>query len=134
VQTFKETQMKLRTFKTIAFASALAITGAALPASGGQVLRVKVPFPFVLGGQEFSAGQYRVDQSDNGLIIVQGEGRAVAVLSTPGDFARRPDTSSIHFARSDSREYLVGVQVEGEGVRTIQRSGSQERRLTVASR
>jgi hypothetical protein len=126
--------MKLRTFKTIAFAFAFAITGAALPASASQVLRVKVPFPFVLGGQEFSAGQYRVDQSDNGLIIVQGEGRAVAVLSTPGDLAKRPDTSSLHFATSDSREYLVGVQVEGEGVRAIPRIVSQERRLTVASR
>jgi hypothetical protein len=126
--------MKLRTFKTIALASALGIAGAALPASASQVLRVKVPFSFVLAGQEFSAGQYRVDQSDNGLIIVQGEGRAAAVLSTPGDLAKRPDTSSLHFARSDSREYLVGVQVEGEGVRAIPRIGSQERRLTVASR
>jgi hypothetical protein len=126
--------MKLRTFKTIAFAFAFAIAGAALPASASQVLRVKVPFPFMLGGQEFSAGQYRVDQSDNGLIIVQGEGRAAAVLSIPGDLAKRSDTSSLHFATSDSREYLVGVQVEGEGVRAIPRIGSQERRLTVASR
>jgi hypothetical protein len=126
--------MKLRTFKTIALASALGIAGAALPASASQVLHVKVPFPFVLAGQEFSAGQYKVDQSDSGLIIVQGEGRAVAVLSLPSDAAKRPDTSALHFLTSESREYLVGVQVEGEGVRAIPRIASQERRLTVASR
>jgi hypothetical protein len=126
--------MKLRTFKTIALASALGIAGAALPASASQVLRVKVPFSFVLAGQEFSAGQYRVNQSDNGLIIVQGEGRAVAVLSIPSDLAKGSDTSSLHFATSDSREYLVGVQVMGEGTRAIPHSGNQERKLTVAAR
>jgi hypothetical protein len=126
--------MKRKTFKAIALASVLGMAGAALPASASEVLRVKVPFPFVLAGQEFSAGQYRVDQSDNGLIIVQGEGRAVAVLSIPADLPKRPDTSSLHFTTSDSREYLVGVQVEGEGTRAIPRSGFQERKLAVASR
>jgi hypothetical protein len=126
--------MKLRTFKTITLASALGIAGAALPASASQVLRVKVPFSFVLAGQEFSAGQYRVDQSDSGLIIVQGEGRAVAVLSVPSDLTKSSDTSSLHFTKSDSRAYLVGVQVEGEGTRAIPRTGYPERKLTVASR
>jgi hypothetical protein len=126
--------MKLRTFKTIALASALGIAGAALPAPASQVLRVKVPFSFVLAGQEFSAGQYKVDQSDNGLIIVQGEGRAVAVLSIPGDLTKPSDSSSLRFAKSESRAYLVGVQVEGEGTRAIPRVAYQERKLTVASR
>ena len=126
--------MKLSSFKTIVLASALGIAGAALPASASQVLRVKVPFSFVLAGQEFSAGQYRVDQSDNGLIIVQGEGRAVAVLSVPADLSKPSDTSSLHFTTSDSREYLVGVQVMGEGTRAIPRTGYQERKLAVASR
>ena len=82
--------MKRKTFKAIALASVLGIAGAALPASASEVLRVKVPFPFVLAGQEFSAGQYRVDQSDSGLIIVQGEGHAVAVLSIPADLPNGP--------------------------------------------
>ena len=125
--------MKRKTFKAIALASVLGIAGAALPASASEVLRVKVPFPFVLAGQEFSAGQYRVDQSDSGLIIVQGEGRAVAVLSIPADLPKRPDTSSLHFTTSDSREY-GGCTIEGEGVRAIPRNGFQERKLTVASR
>jgi hypothetical protein len=126
--------MKLRTFKTIGFASALGIVGAALPASASQVLRVKVPFSFTLAGQEFSAGQYRVDRSDNGLIIVQGEGRAVAVLSIPGDLAKPSDRSSLRFSKGETRAYLVGVQVEGEGTRSVPRTGYQERKMTVASR
>ena len=123
--------MKLISFRTIAFASVLGILGAELPACASETLRVNVPFPFILAGQEFSAGQYRVNQLDSGLIIVQGEGRAAAVLSIPSDPARRPDTSSLHFTTSDSREYLVGVQVQGEGARVIPRSGFQERKLTV---
>jgi hypothetical protein len=95
---------------------------------------VKVPFSFTLAGQEFSAGQYKVDQSDNGLIIVQGEGRAVAVLSVPSDLAKPSDRSSLRFSKSESRAYLVGVQVEGEGTRSIPRTGYQERKMTVASR
>ena len=126
--------MKLNTIKTIALASVLGIGGAALPARGSETLRVQVPFPFILAGQEFSAGQYRVNQLDSGLIIVQGEGRAAAVLSVPSDLAKRPNTSSLHFTTTDSREYLVGVQVEGEGARAIPRAGVQERKLTVGLR
>ncbi len=126
--------MKLKTIKTIAFASVLGIGGAALSAPASEILRVNVPFPFILAGQEFSAGQYRVDQLDSGLIIVQGEGRAAAVLSIPSGTAQRPDTSSLHFTTSDSREYLVGVQVEGEGARAIPRAGLQERRLAMPLR
>ena len=126
--------MKLKTIKTIALASVLAIVGAALPASASEALRVKVPFPFILAGQEFSAGQYRVNQLDSGLIIVQGEGRAAAVLSVPSNMVSRPDTSSVHFTTNNSREYLVGVQVEGEGVRAIPRAEFQERRLAMPLR
>lgn len=126
--------MKLRTFKTLAIASALGIAGAVLPVSASQILRVKVPFSFVLAGQEFSAGQYKIDQSDSGMIIVQGEGRAVAVLSIPGDLAKPSDRSSLRFSKSESRAYLVGVQVEGENTRSIPRTGYQQRKMTVASR
>jgi len=134
VQTFKETQMKLKTIKTIALASVLGIVGTALPTSASETLRVKVPFPFILAGQEFSAGQYRVNQLDSGLIIVQGEGRTAAVLSIPSGMPKRPDTSSLHFTTSDSREYLVCGQVEGEGARAIPRAGFQERRLAMPLR
>ena len=126
--------MKLRLFKTSAIAGALAIAGAALPASASESLRVKVPFAFVLAGQEFSAGQYRVSQNDNGLVIVQGEGRAAAVLTVPADDAKRPEPSALRFTTNDSREYLVGVQVEGERGRTIPLTGYQEHKLTVATR
>lgn len=126
--------MKLKTIKTVALASVLGIGGAALPAPASETLRVKVPFPFILAGQEFSAGQYSVNQFDSGLIIVQGEGRAAAVLSVPSGMAQRPDTSSLHFATSDSRKYLIGVQVEGEGARAIPRAGFQERRLAMPLR
>jgi len=123
--------MKFKTFKTITVASAWGILGAALPAPASEALRVIIPFPFILAGQEFSAGKYRVNQLDSGLIIVQGEGRAAAVLSIPSNLGKQPDTSSLHFKTSDSREYLVGVQVQGEGARSIPGGGFQARKMAV---
>jgi hypothetical protein len=125
--------MKLHLFKTFTLAAALVTSGAAFSASASQNLRVTVPFSFVLAGQEFSAGNYRVQQRDNGLIIVQGEGRAAAVLGRPAEDPKHATTALV-FSSSESREYLVGVQVEGEQSLSIPQTAYQERKLTVATR
>jgi hypothetical protein len=125
--------MKLNLFKTITLAGALVTSGAAFSASASENLRVTVPFSFVLAGQEFSAGKYRVQQRDNGLIIVQGEGRAAAVLGRPTDDPKHPSTALV-FSSGDSHEYLVGVQVEGAPSLSIPQTAYQQRKLTVATR
>jgi len=38
-------------------------------ASSSQALQVHVPFSFMLAGEEFAPGNYRVQQNDNGLIF-----------------------------------------------------------------
>jgi hypothetical protein len=124
--------MKLNLFKTFTLAGAFLVSGAAFSASAGQRLHVNVPFSFVLAGQEFAPGQYRIDQSDNGLITVQGEGRAAVVLSVPSDSKKTTDISGLSFTSSQDREYLVGVHVEGERARAI--PVTAERKLSITSR
>jgi hypothetical protein len=125
--------MKHKMFKTLVLAGVLALSGAAFTASAGQSLRVNVPFSFVVAGQQFSAGDYRIAQTDSGLIIVQGAGQAAAVLSTPGDSNSKAVTG-LRFTGNSSREYLVGVQIQGETGRAIPVPAFQERKITLSSR
>jgi hypothetical protein len=124
--------MKHKMFKTLALTGVLALSGAAFTASAGQSLRVNVPFSFVVAGQQFSAGDYRIAQTDSGLIIVQGGGQAAAVLSTPAESNAKAVTG-LRFSGNRSREYLVGVQVEGEAGRAIPLPAFQERKVTLSS-
>jgi hypothetical protein len=125
--------MKRNLFKALTLTGVLACSGAAFSASASQLLRVNVPFSFVLAGQQFAAGEYKVEQTTNGVIIVQGAGQAAAVLSIPAEL-RAHSTTGLTFTTSQSREYLVGVQVEGESNRAIPVHFDQTRKLTVASR
>jgi hypothetical protein len=57
------------------------------PASAA-VLEVKVPFPFVVQGQPFPAGQYRLerDEADQSVVLIRGERRntpSMFVLTNP---------------------------------------------------
>ena len=124
--------MKPIMFKSFALAAVLALSGAAFSASAGERLHVNVPFSFVVAGQEFSAGQYRVDQTDTGVIIVQGEGRAAAVLSVPADF-KAGQTTGLKFTSSESRQYLSGLQVEGEVSRAIPLRVIAEHKLSLSA-
>jgi hypothetical protein len=125
--------MKRKLFKSIALAALIGSFGAVLPASAGQLLRVNVPFSFVVAGKEFSPGQYRVEQAENGLIFVQGEGHAAAVMSYPGSLDKSSGTG-LRFTTDQSREVLVGVQIEGETSRAIPVRSFAERKLTISSR
>ena len=114
-----------------------ALSGLALPslalASSNQVLQVHVPFSFVLAGQEFTPGDYRVQQNDSGIIFVQGNGKAAAALSSPCTLGKPGAPSSLQFTGDQQREYLVGVHVEGEPSRAIPVHFEEGRKLTFTS-
>jgi hypothetical protein len=125
--------MKRKLFKALTLTGVLACSGAAFSASASQTLRVNVPFSFMLAGQHFAAGEYKIEENNNGVIIVQGAGQAAAVLSVPAEFSAHA-TTGLRFTSSQSREYLVGVQVEGETSRAIPVHLDQDRKLTIATR
>ena len=126
--------MKRTIFQAITLATVLAGSGALSSLSASEKLTVDVPFAFVVGSQEFSAGHYRVAENNDGTIYVQGEGKGAAVLSVPGDMARAGAATGLRFTANQSREYLTGVQVEGESNRSIPVKAFTDHKVTVASR
>jgi hypothetical protein len=122
--------MKQNIFKTVTIASALMISGAAFSASAGERLRVNVPFSFTVGNTQFAAGDYRIEQSDNGILTVQGAKSSAMVLTTPSDVAKL-GTTGLYFTNSNSHAYLTSVRVEGSPARSL--PGNTTVKLTMAS-
>jgi hypothetical protein len=126
--------MKRTLFQALTLATVLAGSGALSSLSASEKLTVDVPFSFVVGSKEFAAGHYRVAENNDGTIYVQGEGQGAAVLSVPADLARAGVTTGLRFTANQSREYLTGVQVEGESSRTIPVKAFTDHKVTVSSR
>jgi hypothetical protein len=126
--------MKRTIFQALTLATVLAGSGALSSLSASEKLTVDVPFSFVVGNKEFAAGHYRVAENNDGTIYVQGEGQGAAVLSVPADMLRNSSTTGLRFTANQSREYLTGVQVEGESNRTILVKAFADHKVTVSSR
>lgn len=124
----------MKMLKTCGAFAALAFAGSAGAAEYSHYLKVNVPFSFVVAGQQFAAGQYNIKESENGIITVQGQGKAAAVISTPSEMAKPGETSRLSFTSNESREYLSGVSVEGEVSRAVPTPNVTERKLTLASK
>ncbi len=124
----------MKMFTTFGAFAALALASSAGAAEYSHHLKVTVPFSFVVAGQQFAAGQYEIKESENGIITVQGQGKAAAVISTPSEIAKPGETSRLSFTSNESREYLSGVSVEGEVSRAVPTPVVTERKLTLASR
>ncbi len=125
--------MKRTLFQALTLATVLAGSGAFSSLSASERLTVDVPFSFMVGSKEFTAGHYRVEENNDGTIIVQGEGRGAAVLSVPAELTGG-STTGLRFTASQSREYLTGVRVEGEGSRNIPVKAFTDHKVTVSSR
>jgi hypothetical protein len=126
--------MKRTIFQALTLATVLAGSGALSSLSASERLTVDVPFSFVVGTTEFAAGHYRVAENNDGTIIVQGEGRGAAVLSVPAELQRTGPATGLRFTANQSREYLTGVQVDGESSRAIPVKAFTDHKVTVATR
>ena len=123
----------MKMFKTVILMGVL-VSGSLVEASEySHSLHVNVPFAFVVAGQQFAAGQYDVKETDTGIITVQGEGKAAAVISTPLQAPKPGMVSALRFTGDGNRD-LVSVAVEGEGLRSVPVHPIQERKLTLNSR
>ena len=111
----------------------MALALSANAAETAHSMNVSVPFPFVVAGQSFDPGDYRVSESDSGVVTVQGNGKAAVVISLPEGEARG-EAPSVRFTSNASREYLSGVIVDGAGIRSVPVHAFEERKLTVGSK
>lgn len=120
----------MKMFKMIGAVGAIALCAGASATAAS--LKAHVPFSFVVAGQNFSAGDYNVQENNNGMILVRGTGHGAMVLSVPSEAVKPGAPASLRFTRSQDREYLVGVKVEGEVGRSIPLRSSEERKLTLS--
>jgi hypothetical protein len=75
-----------------------------------DLVQVNIPFSFVLAGKAFPAGQYRIKETDAGLLLVQGEGGAGIALTVPAEKLKAAQGPALTFTANNGREYLVRVQ------------------------
>lgn len=100
-------------------------------ASAEDTMRVNVPFTFVAAGKVFPAGQYTVQQTDSGLILIQGQRVAAAALGFPNAPAKAGSASALHFKATDGQEYLITVDSDS-GSRTLPLHVLETRTLTLS--
>jgi hypothetical protein len=86
-----------------------------------------------VAGQEFAPGQYDVKETETGIITLQGQGKAVAVLSTPLTNLRTGKSPAIRFTNSNNKAYLTSVSMEGEGTRSVPAHLPTEQKVMLAA-
>ena len=96
----------------------LLFAGATANAAEGYAFEVKVPFPFIVTGQTFPAGQYMVEQQANGSsLLIRGEkgNHTAAFVGTKPADGRDPagDTPSLTFTRHEYQYRLSEVWESG---------------------
>jgi hypothetical protein len=124
----------MKLFRTLLFIGFAALPALLSASSPYEYLSVHVPFAFDAAGQSFPAGDYRVYRGENGLILIQGSGKAAATITIPGAMSKPGDAPSLKFLSDGSREHLVGVNVEGEAVHTLMPSAGETRKVTLSTR
>lgn len=102
--------------KSMLLAVALLVFGGAT--ANAAVLEVKVPFPFVVNGRNFPAGQYSVQRTDmlSSVLLIRSEKghHAMFVLTTP-DGGQDPAGSvpALSFRRYEDQYRLSSVWESG---------------------
>ena len=84
-------------------------------ASAADVLQAKVPFPFVVNGHSFPAGQYTIERSDSSpsVFVIRGENgntaRAAFVATRPAGNHAPADMPALQFKKSENEYKLSAV-------------------------
>ena len=96
----------------------LLVAGATAQASEGYTFEITVPFPFVVTGQTFPAGQYMVEEQANGSsLLLHGEKGNYAVTFLNTTPASRPEPAgtkpALTFTHSENQYRLSSVWESG---------------------
>jgi hypothetical protein len=72
-------------------------------------LRAHIPFSFIIAGHTFAPGDYIIQESDTGVVTVEGRGAAVFAISAPSRLVNTAGNPELIFANKQQHKYLVGV-------------------------
>jgi hypothetical protein len=84
---------------------------------------VKVPFSFMINGQEMPAGTYTVstDDEQSSTLLIQGNHEGVYVLTAPINNGSVPQDTSLVFAKDGDHYRLTEVwNANGDGVDVVE--------------
>jgi hypothetical protein len=100
----------MRTIKKSAVLAAAFVGLFVGSASAQETVVAKVPFPFVVRGEEFPAGRYEIRPNGDGVLSIRGTDNksAIVVITTPAD-GRDPlgDQPSLVFTRVENDVYRL---------------------------
>jgi len=117
----------MRSIGTSAVLAAVFLGTLVSPVHAQETVTAKVPFPFVVRGEECPAGRYEFT-ADGGLITMRGEDNAsrVVAITQPAD-GRDPagDRPALVFVRFEKEYVLSQVwESDGEGRALLRPSGT----------
>ena len=99
-------------------------------ASAQETVVAKVPFSFVVRGEEFPAGRYEIRPSGDGVVWIKGTDNksAIVVITMPAD-GRDPlgDRPSLVFTRYENVYRLSQIWEDGTEGRELQRVKADSR-------
>jgi hypothetical protein len=106
----------MRKILVIGLGALMCLAATAATASAQDVLDVKIPFPFVVKGQSFPAGQYTIERAamNNSVLLIRGERgtkAAAFVAMRPTDDRQAPagDMPALQFKRHENQYRLSSV-------------------------
>ena len=99
----------------------LVFAAAAAQAAPLNRQEVKVPFNFVVNGQELPAGTYSVqfDDLNAGALLLRGDKASAYVLTAPVAGDSTPSDSSLVFAKEKGRYHLAQIWNGDSGGQTV---------------
>lgn len=99
----------------------LVFAAAAAQAAPLNRQEVKVPFSFVVNGQELPAGTYSVqfDDLNAGALLLRGDKASAYVLTAPVAGDSTPSDSSLVFAKEKGRYHLAQIWNGDSGGQTV---------------
>ena len=94
-------------------------------ASAADVLQAKVPFPFVVNGHSFPAGQYTIERSGTSpsVFVIRGENgtvaRAAFVVTRPAGNHHPSEMPSLQFKKTENEYKLSAVWESASDGQTV---------------
>jgi hypothetical protein len=93
---------------------ALLLAAVSASAQTTNIIRVKVPFPFVTAGKSWPAADYTLQvRTENGIVTLSLPGIASATMLTIADQRPREGRTYLQFQRSGDRWFLREVTLNG---------------------
>ncbi len=113
--------MKLRSFLFIGLIALAIGFGSSTALAQATVMRVEIPFDFVVGKRTLPAGNYDVKLKETGgspYVIVRSEDGEHVGLALVGPVNGRAENaeSELAFVRSGEKHFLSGLKVAGRNV------------------